>query len=238
MKPALNRLYISLLITTVLLLGATVTGHCQTDENIAHINIKMSDVHITWAIENLAHLANLNYMIDPELFKPSGGSNSNGIPETSLSIDWTNLTVKAALAGVLKAFGLVMVQDQFTTVTLITGTNHVAKVVDASLLVGTNAAALVTNGTIPVVRFEMVPLDQALKSLIEQEHLNVELDPKVSDYVDSTNPMAVKFHNAPLVSLRWEKLTARQAIAALCENYNLAIIKDAATGVVLIKPKA
>ena len=37
------------------------------------------------------------------------------------------------------------------------------------------------------------------------------------------------------VSIGWQNLTAKQAIDALCEAYDLVIVKDATTGVVSIK---
>lgn len=75
---------------------------------------------------------------------------------------------------------------------------------------------------------DSVPLGEALKSLIKQGQLNVVLDPKISGV-----PMA----NTPSVSGRWNKVTARQAIVALCVNYDLMIVKDAAGGGVTIKPR-
>jgi hypothetical protein len=234
MNPVLNRCQIFLAVTLAIFLGVIATANCQTEAGIIHI--KFSDVPITSAIDNLARMANLNYIVDPKLFAPPGGSNPNEITaEPKLTIDGTNMTAQNALAAILKEHGLVMVQDKFTTVTFITGTNHIANVVDASLLDGnTNDAAQMTNGPVPVFRFEMVPLDVTLKNLIAYNHLNVVLDPKVSDYVDPTD---YKFHNAPYVSIRWQNLTAKQAIVALCENYDLVVVKDAATGVVSIKPK-
>jgi hypothetical protein len=127
-----------------------------------------------------------------------------------------------------------MVQDKYTTVTLITGTNHVANVVDASLLVSANSATQLTNAPVPVFHFSDVPLDEALNNLIARDQFKVVVDPKLSGYFD---PAANTFHNAPMVSFHWENLTVKQAIVALCENYDLIIVKDAVTGVVSIKPK-
>jgi type II secretory pathway component HofQ len=100
--------------------------------------------------------------------------------------------------------------------------------VDASLL-GSD-----TNDVAITIQFMDVPLDKVLRSMIKQVHINVVLDPKISDYVD---PSDHTVHNAPLVSFRWENITIRQAIVALCKHYDLVIVKDSATGVVHIKPK-
>ena len=239
MKPALTRCHLFLAMTAVLFLGATPTAICQTEENIPRI--KFNDMPITTAIEHFARRLNLNYMIDPKLFTPPGGSNPRGIPEPSLSIDWTNMTATDALTVILKAYGLIMVQDKVTTVTLITDTNHVAHVVDASLLVSTNTAAHLTNGLIPVIHFWDVPLDAALKNLIAQGQIRVVVDPNLAAAGWSRRQLhiflaSVNWGEVVTVRIHWQNLTAQQAIVALCEGYNLVIVKDAATGVVIIKP--
>jgi hypothetical protein len=214
MKPALNNFYFSCALAAALFFAAAMTANCQPEENIPHI--KFSDVPITTAINNFARLSSLNYIIDSNLFAPPVGFNSHGMPEPKLNIDWTDISASNALAAILKEHGLVMVQDKFTTVTLITGTNHIANVVDASLLDGdTNSAAQMTNGPVPLFRFEMVPLDATLNNLIAYNHLNVVLDPKVSDHVD---PSDYRLHYFwPPVSIRWQNLTAKQAVVVLCE---------------------
>jgi hypothetical protein len=55
--------------------------------------------------------------------------------------------------------------------------------------------------------------------------------------LDKVDPTDHTVHNAPLVSLHWENITIRQAIVALCKNYDLVIVKDSATSGARIKPK-
>lgn len=241
MKPALARFQLILALACATFWSASAALG-QLDNNIPQI--KFIDVPITSAIENLARLAELNYVIEPGLFTDSANSNAKSIPEPHLTFKWTNITVRDALARVLRENNLVMVQDKFTTVALITGTNCVVSAVDASLLVSANEAAGMTNGPIPVIHFSDVPLYEAIKSLIKQGGLNVMVDPKASTDADparhSFNVMGlftVSRGKLPTVSLRWTNLTAKQSIVALCQAYNLVIVKDAATGVVCIKPK-
>jgi len=243
MKPVLIRCQAALAFVMVMLLLAPPLARCQTEGNIPRI--KFNDVPITAAIEALAHKkADFNYLVDPKLFTPPGGSNPQGMTEPKLNLDWTDISASDALARVLKENGLVMVTDKFTTVTFITGTNHVANIVDASLLVSTNATAATTNGMVPLMRFADVPLAEALKRLIQQGHLNAVVDPKVAtdagwDRHQLHIPMvgSVKWGEEPDVSVAWQNLTSKQAIVALCEAYDLVIVKDAATGVVSIKPR-
>ncbi len=241
MISALTRFWPSLALVATLFVGTTA-ANCQTQGDTPHI--KMTDVPIAIAIDNLTRLSNHNYIIDQTLFAPPYGSNQKGMVEPKLTFDWTNVVAEYALDRVLKENGLVMVQDKFTTVALITSTNHVANVVDWSLLVSTNTTAGITNGLIPQVRFMDVPLELALKNLVEQDHLNVVVDPKIAtDAGKSLHKLnilsvaSVSWGQVPTVSLHWENVTPKQALVALCEAYNLVIVKDAGTGVVSIKPR-
>ena len=223
------------MVVAALFLALPPAAKCQS-ANVIPL-IQFNNVPITAAIQNLARQANLNYIIDPKLSGLSNDVHGNVIREPDVTFTWTNMSASDALSRLLKEHNRVMVQDKFTTVTLITGTNHVAHAVDASLLVSTNAA-------VPVFRFDMVPLDQALKSLIEHDHLNVALDPKITTDADPPRHKlnvlslaSISWGEMPTVSFRWENLTAKQALVALCEAYDLVIVKDAATGAVSIKPR-
>lgn len=217
----------SLSASVVLLVFVACSGKSQP-------TIKLSNVPITTAIDQFARVAELNYMVDPNLFRPSGGSAGQATREPSISLLWTNTSAMDALSRLLRENGLVMKKDDFTTVILITDTNHVAKAVDASLLVSTNIPSTLTNGLIPRLFFADVPLDIALRQLAELGKINVSLDPKISDFFD---PADHTFHNAPMVSLRWSNLTPRQAIIALCQIYDLLPVRDATTGLVTIKSR-
>jgi len=178
------------------------------------------------AMQNLARMAGINYIIDPKLFTNPNGSPK---PEPSLTFQW-NCTATEALARVAKENNLVMATNAFTTVVFITDTNHVANIVDMKLL-GND-----TNGAIPFIVFDDVPLNEALKSFINQAHFKAVLDPQVSGEA-APAPPDYKMVVLPMVSVRWENLTAQQALAELCEAYGLAIVKDSTPDTLLIKPK-
>jgi type II secretory pathway component GspD/PulD (secretin) len=76
---------------------------------------------------------------------------------------------------------------------------------------------------IPLIVMDDVPLTDAIKNLARQAGLNYMLDPKVS--FGQTGPDG-KPMPQPMVSLRWEDVTAQQALAALLNNYNLQILED------------
>ncbi len=242
MIPVVLRCPAAFALVMVMLLLGPPSARCQTEGIIPLI--KLNDVPITAAIDTFARMAKFNYIVDPKLYAPPGGSNPQGMTEPKPNIDWTNISATNALIRILKENGLVMVPDKFTTITLITGTHHVANVVDASLLVSTNATAAMTNGATTPLHFWGVTLDAALKQLIELGGFNAVLDPKVHteagwDHHQLKIPMvaSVKWGEVPTVKFHWEKLTPKQAIVALCEAYDLVIVKDAVTGVISIKPK-
>jgi hypothetical protein len=230
MKTTRINSFLTLTFAFAIFLGVTLMANGQSTNMIPLINLQ--DIGIGNAIECLARQAGINFIIDPKLF-PKG--------EPKITIAWTNISANDALSRLLKENSLVLVENKVTTVAIITDTKHVSNVVDENLL-GSDTS--LTNNFIPLIHFHDVRLDEALKGLIEQGHIKVMLDPKVASDVDSSRPtlnilsmVSVSWGNLPMISFRWENLTAKQAIVALCENYDLVIVKDSATGEVSIKPK-
>lgn len=76
--------------------------------------IKFSDVPITTAIENLARLANINYMLDPKIGYGQPDANGQIKPEPTLSIRWENITAESALLALLDNYGLQLIHDKST----------------------------------------------------------------------------------------------------------------------------
>lgn len=76
---------------------------------------------------------------------------------------------------------------------------------------------------IPLIVMDDVPLTDAIKNLARQAGLNYMLDPKVSFGQPGPDGRPVA---QPNVSIRWENVTAEQALAALLGNYNLQLTED------------
>jgi type II secretory pathway component GspD/PulD (secretin) len=87
--------------------------------------------------------------------------------------------------------------------------------------VDTNAPAL--GGTIPLIVMDDVPLTDAIKNLARQAGINYMLDPKVAFGQMGPDGRPVP---QPTVSIRWENVTAQQALTALLNNYNLQLVED------------
>ena len=73
---------------------------------------------------------------------------------------------------------------------------------------------------IPLIEMDKVPLTDALKQLARQARLNILLDPRLS---------AAPF-SGMTVSIRWEKVTAREALEALLDNYGLVLVESPRPG--------
>ncbi len=192
------------------------------------VPIQFEDVPIKMAIGTLAGVAKINYLLDPQYTNSFVKTDGSTVPEPTITVNLTNLTAMQALTKILKEHNLSLVEDPVTSIAEIKVTNRISNPVDATLL---DSGA---NGTIPVISFYDVPLDEALKNLVQRANVTASLDPKLSDSFDPATHRVVQL---PTVYVRWENVTARQAIIALCKNYNLTIVKDQATGVIRIKPK-
>ena len=81
--------------------------------------------------------------------------------------------------------------------------------------IGSPASALPRDEVIPLIEMENVRLPDALRQMARKARLNVILDPRLS-----TAPFS-----EATVSIRWENVTAREALAALLENYDLRLVE-------------
>ena len=200
---------------------ATGQQGARTDSVVPIIAI--DDVPFSDALKNVARQMNLNYILDPRV---PGGTYGVGrlAPEPTVRVRWTNLTLHTALSNLLKEHKLTMVTNPATSVARIAPLYRGVKPVPASQ-VGTNAGAV-----IPLMIMEQVSLPEAIRKLAEAAQIDVSLDPNVR--------LSGLFDPEGTVSIRWEKITARQALAALLDNYDLELIEDPATASPRITLKA
>jgi hypothetical protein len=78
---------------------------------------------------------------------------------------------------------------------------------------------------------DSVSLTEAITKLTGAAHLTVSFDPAVS---------APGFDSQGTVSFRWERISLRQALAALLDNYGLVMTEDptASTARITLKTKS
>jgi hypothetical protein len=179
--------------------------------------IQMQNVPLTDAIRNLAVQSGRNIILDPRLSSPWVGPDNKPGREPTVTVRWENLSAEEALGKLLKEHGLAMVANPATSIARIAFTNQSVKPLPASA-VGSSG----TNAVLPAITLDMVPLDEAVRVLAVQAQLRV----------------AVGLAGAPsMVSVRWKNVTARQALAALLDNYGLVLVEDAASGSAKVTPK-
>ena len=82
---------------------------------------------------------------------------------------------------------------------------------------------------LPLIVFKDAPLKRAIEVLAQAAKLNYTMDSKVNS-VDSKG-------NRILINIRWENITARQALLALLDNFDLVLVEDSKTGIAQILPK-
>lgn len=82
---------------------------------------------------------------------------------------------------------------------------------------------LQSGAVIPLIVMDDVPLTDAIRNLARQAGLNYLLDPRVA--FGQAGPDG-KPTPQPSVSIRWENITAGQALTALLNNHNLQLIED------------
>lgn len=78
---------------------------------------------------------------------------------------------------------------------------------------------------VPLIVIDEVPLTDAIRNLARQSNLNFQFDPRVTS------------SNQPTVSIRFENVTAQEALSAVLENYNLQLVRDPRTRIARITIK-
>ncbi|HLX96223.1 MAG TPA: secretin N-terminal domain-containing protein [Verrucomicrobiae bacterium] len=78
--------------------------------------IQFQDVPITTAIENLARLADINYLLDPRIGYGQPDQNGQIKPEPTISVRWENVSARQALLAVLDNYNLELVEDPKTKI--------------------------------------------------------------------------------------------------------------------------
>ena len=75
-------------------------------------------------------------------------------------------------------------------------------------------AAIKPDEVVPLIVIDDVPLTDAIRNLARQSNLNFQFDPRVTS------------SNQPNVSIRFENVTAPEALNAVLDNYSLQLVKD------------
>ena len=96
--------------------GANETASAATNAPVNVLPIQFQDVPITTAIENLARLAGINYLLDPKIGYGQPDQNGQVKPEPTISVRWENVSARQALLAVLDNYNLQLTEDPKTKI--------------------------------------------------------------------------------------------------------------------------
>ena len=100
--------------------------------------------------------------------------------------------------------------------------------------VTTTATLAPANSVIPLIVMDDVPLTDAIRNLARQAGINYMLDPRIGlGQTGADGKPAAQ----PNVSIRWENITAEQALNALLNNYGLQMVDDPKTKIARVAIK-
>ena len=88
--------------------------------------------------------------------------------------------------------------------------------------------------SIPLIQFQDVPITTAIENLARQAGINYLIDPKIG-YGQPDQNGQIKAE--PTLSIRWENVTAEQALMALLDNYGLQLNEDRKSQIARITAK-
>ena len=105
--------------------NAIAEANLQAASNVVaqaatQLPIQFQDVPITTAIESLARLASINYLLDPKIGYGQPDQNGQIKPEPTLSIRWENVTAQQALLALLDNYNLQLIDNPKTGIDRIT----------------------------------------------------------------------------------------------------------------------
>jgi type II secretory pathway component GspD/PulD (secretin) len=128
-----------------------------------------------------------------------------------------------------------LVTDGTNTLLVTTSSNEVtgATAVTEPSVTATNPPVAAVP-SIPLIQFQDVPITTAIENLARQAGINYLLDPKIGYGQPDANG---QIKTEPTLSIRWENITAYQALLALLDNYGLQLTEDRNTQIARITPK-
>ena len=199
-------------------LASVLAAHAQTNS--------VPDQPATTATDNSAQAA-ARAALQQKLNDPSVDTTTNTVTTTAtntVTVATTNTVTVTATNEVVAASATNAAAPVATTTETTTVTTTAAPVA---------AVPPVAEG-IPLIQFSDVPLTTAIENLARQANINYMLDPKIAyGQPDASGQIKAE----PTLSIRWENISAENALLALLDNYGLQLVHDKYTGIARITIK-
>jgi type II secretory pathway component GspD/PulD (secretin) len=139
--------------------------------------------------------------------------------------DWTN---SAAATPALASTNAAPASADTNTIATAPAPTPAAADTNAPAAAPAPAPASAPTSSIPLIQFSDVPITTAIENLARQAGINYMLDPKIGyGQPDATGQVKVE----PQLSIRWENISAENALLALLDNYNLQLNRDKNTSI-------
>ncbi len=142
---------------------------------------------------------------------------------TNTPADWTNTPAATVVSTNEPAVVVVIADTNAALVIAIADTNAAPATTNVAAAIAAAAAS-----AIPLIQFSDVPITTAIENLARQAGINYMLDPKIG-YGQADAQGQIKAE--PQLSIRWENISAENALLALLDNYNLQLNHDKKTGI-------
>jgi hypothetical protein len=220
-----KRLFAACAATCLALIFAApqfATGQVTDQTTSIPLKQRFDDVPLVDAIKNLSRQENFNFIFDPRVPGSTIGP-GNRVTCPLITFHSDNLTPRQALLALLKTNNLVMVTNPATTVVRFAPANLRIKPVDA------NQVSADANGVRDDMGVFDVSLEEAIRTVAQGAGLMISSDAKSFSTRGDLNGK---------ITFRWQKITCRQALAALLDNYDLTMIEDRPTSSARIISKA
>jgi type II secretory pathway component GspD/PulD (secretin) len=222
-----------LALTGALAFQQAAMGQTTTDTNAAGWPTNTMSQAGTTAAPDSATTATATTVVTNE----TTVATSTNAPVVTTTVTTTEMTTTSAPAMTTPAAAAPAVDTNATAAAVPATPAPVVPVAAATAAAATpadtNSAAPVT-ATIPLIEFQDVPLTVAIENLARQANINYLLDPKIGYGQPDANGQ-VKAE--PTLSIRWENVTAEQALLALLNNYDLQLVEDPRTKIARISTK-
>ena len=222
------KLFWSSWFATALTLGLVVCGGTKLPAQPTATNagefapmVSFADASISVVIENISRRIGVNYLLKPSVTKLWSES-----PEPAINLRMENVNLREMLTRLLEVNRLALREISGTGLVCIMPAAETNLPVDAAVLNWVTNNQVETNLQDFVISFAETPLDTALEILARRAGGKFDIAPHLLD--GSRLPETIS-------SLRWENVSCRQAIVALCVNYDLPVGIDE-NGVVHIRP--
>src|ERR1039458_5848561 len=167
----------------------------------------------------------------PVISAPESPSTTTSSVTTS-TVTTTNETAGASAANPPTAPVISAPESPSTTTSSVT----TSTVTTSNATTGASAANSQPSAPprIPWIQFQDVPITTAIENMARQAGINYLIDPKIG-YGQPDQNGQIKAE--PTLSIRWENVTAGQALMALLDNYGLQLSEDRKTQIARITAK-